>query len=207
MTDKIEKFDDVNELERDMLKELGSIGTGNAATSLSSMLNTNVLINLPEVKIANFSDAIYTLGDPEEAVIAVFSEFQGEFDGIMMFILRMDFANNITKSMMNKEADDYSQLDEISLSAITEVGNILMSSYVNSLASFTNFDIKMSTPAVSINMLGGLLNVAMVEVGYEADKLLLVKGQFKVGEIEHNASLLLVPSIPSLNNLMKKLGL
>ncbi len=207
MHDKIERFDDVSEMEKDALKELSSIGTGNAATSLSSMLNTNVSIKLPEVRILSFSDAIYALGDPEEAVIAVLSEFNGDFEGLMMFILRMDFANTITTAMMGKQVFDYSQLDEMSLSAITEVGNILMSSYINSLATLTGFNIAMDTPASSINMLGGLLNVAMVEVGYEADKLMLVTGQFKLGEIEHNASLLLVSGVSSVDKLMKKLGL
>ncbi len=207
MHDKIQKFDDVNEMEKDALKELSSIGTGNAATSLSSMLGTNVSIQLPEVKILNFSEAIYSLGQPEEPVIAVFSEFDGEFDGLMMFILRLDFANNITKAMMQKEVSDYEELDEMSLSAITEVGNILMSSYINSLAELASIDITMGFPSASINMLGGLLNVAMVQVGYEADKLMLVTGQFLVGGIQHDANLLLVSGVSSVDKLMKRLGL
>ncbi len=207
MSEKIQKFDDVNDIERDALKELSNIGTGNAATSLSAMLGTDVSIKLPEVKILSFSDAIYSLGEPEEPVIAVFSEFSGDFDGLMMFILRLDFANTITKAMMQKEASVYDELDEMSLSAITEVGNILMSAYINSLATLSGLEITMGFPAASINMLGGLLNVAMVQVGYEADKLMLVTGEFKLNGKEYDADLLLVSGVSSVDKLMKKLGL
>ena len=38
----IKSYEEMNELEMDILKEIGSIGGGNAATAMSSMLNAKV---------------------------------------------------------------------------------------------------------------------------------------------------------------------
>ena len=41
-------FNELNGLELDTLREIGSIGTGNAANALSSMLGCKVTIEVPE---------------------------------------------------------------------------------------------------------------------------------------------------------------
>ena len=58
------KYEDINNFELDILKELGSIGTGNAATALSGVLSKKVKMSLPEVKIMDFNKAIYEFGGP-----------------------------------------------------------------------------------------------------------------------------------------------
>lgn len=47
----MKNFDELNVLELDTIREIGSIGTGNAATALSSMLGCEVRIDVPEVRI------------------------------------------------------------------------------------------------------------------------------------------------------------
>ena len=47
----IKSYEEMNELEMDILKEIGSIGGGNAATAMSSMLNAQVNMSLPKVVI------------------------------------------------------------------------------------------------------------------------------------------------------------
>ena len=47
----IKNYDELTSMEIDTLREVGSIGTGNAATALSSMLNREIRITYPEVRI------------------------------------------------------------------------------------------------------------------------------------------------------------
>ena len=47
----IKSFDQLTSMEIDTLREIGSIGTGNAATAMSTMLGRQVRITLPEVRI------------------------------------------------------------------------------------------------------------------------------------------------------------
>ena len=50
----IKNYDELSALEIDTLREVGSIGTGNAATALSSMLNREIRITYPEVRIMGY---------------------------------------------------------------------------------------------------------------------------------------------------------
>ena len=61
----ISRYEEINEMKLDIFKEMGSIGGGNAATALSSMLNARVSMALPRAEILEFNDALARLGDPD----------------------------------------------------------------------------------------------------------------------------------------------
>ncbi len=197
----------LSEMSKSALREITNIGMGNAATSMTNLLGKSVDISIPKVSAKSFSEAQYTLGEPEEEVIAVMARISNDLDGIILFILKIDFASDMTESMMGLKLNEYREIDEMSFSAIIECGNIVISSYLKALGEMTGFDIKLSVPDGTINMLGGVMNVPMVEVGYETDKLLMVTGEFIIGDTHHEGCLLMVPKVESLNKLLGRLGI
>ena len=126
---KITRYEDMDNLCKDMMKEIGSIGTGNAATALSSMLQTEVRMEVPRVELLGFTEAVDHVGDPEDMVCCVLVEMQQGINGMMLFLLKLDFINEILKRTLGKEVQDYGELGELELSAVTEVGNIIISNY------------------------------------------------------------------------------
>ncbi len=200
-------FSNLSEMSKSALREITNIGMGNAATSMTNLLGKSVDISIPKVSAKSFSEAQYTLGEPEEEVIAVMARISNDIEGVILFILKIDFASDMTESMMGLKLSSYAEIDEMSFSAIIECGNIVISSYLKALGEMTGFDIKLSVPDGTINMLGGVMNVPMVEVGYETDKLLMVTGEFIVGDTHHEGCLLMVPTVESLNKLLRKLGI
>ena len=54
----IKSYDELTSLEIDTLREIGSIGTGNAATALSQILKREIRITQPEVRIMGYNEAI-----------------------------------------------------------------------------------------------------------------------------------------------------
>ena len=204
---KITRYDEMNGLGLDLIREIGSIGTGNAATALSSMLNKTVRMTLPDVQILGYNEAIKFLGDPEEIVAAVLVKMTGEINGLMLFILKMDFINEVLSSVMQQEIEDYYQLNVLETSALEEIGNIIISSYVNAMSTLSEVTINLSVPDIAINMLGAILSVPMVEFGYQTDKMMMISGQFVIGGKVLHSDLLMMPDIMSLNFLMEKLGI
>ena len=79
---KIKNYDELTALEIDTLREVGSIGTGNAATSLSQMLGCEVRITLPEVRIMGYNEAIDWIGGPEAITAGVLVGISGEVNGL-----------------------------------------------------------------------------------------------------------------------------
>lgn len=203
--EEIRNYDDLGELALDVIKEVGSIGTGNAATAVSSLLQSNVRISLPDVKILGFNETVNVLGSPEEPVAAVLVQMSGDINGIMLFLMRIDFIHAVLETMLGKNVAGYNDLDGMDMSALTEVGNIIISSYVNALSGLSGMEIDLSVPAASVNMLGGILSVPMIELGLETDKIMINLGKFILEEKHLDSSLLMLPDIPSLNNLIKKL--
>jgi chemotaxis protein CheC len=204
---KIRRYDDMNGLGLDLIREIGSIGTGNSATALSSMLGKSVRMTLPDVQILGYNEAIKFLGDPEEIVAAILVKMTGEINGLMLFILKLDFINEVLSSVMQKEIEDYYQLNVMETSALEEIGNIIISSYVNAMSTLSDVTINLSVPDIAVNMLGGILSVPMVEFGYQTDKMMMISGQFVIGGKVLHSDLLMMPDIESLNFLMEKLGI
>lgn len=202
----IANYEDMNALELDVIKEIGSIGTGNAATALSQVLRKTTRMSLPAAYVLGYNEAIEMVGMPEEIVAAVLVKMSGEINGMMLFILKIDFINAVLDSVLSRDINDYMDLTELEKSALEEIGNIIISSYVNAMSGLTGVAIKLSIPSIAINMLGGILSVPMAEFGYETDKLMMINGKFIVDNKVLDSNLLMMPDIQSLNYLMQKLG-
>ena len=202
----IKKYEEMNALELDILKEIGSIGGGNAATALSSMLSAKVNMALPRVEILGFNEAIEKMGHPEDVVAAIFVEMSGEIHGIMLFIVPQEFSDDILFRMLGKTRAELLELEEIDTSVLTEIGNIVISSYVTALSSLTNVEVELSVPQFTVNMLGGILSVPIAMMGQHSDRIMMVTGDFKIDGKALHSSTLLLPGVESLNILMKKLG-
>ena len=202
----IKKYEEMNALELDILKEIGSIGGGNAATALSSMMSAKVSMALPRVEVLGFNEAIEKVGDPESVVAAIFVEMSGEIHGIMLFIVPQNFSDDILFRMLGKTRVELLELEEIDVSVLTEIGNIVISSYVTALSALTNVEIDLAVPQFTANMLGGILSVPIAIMGQYSDRIMMVTGDFNIDEKALHSSMLLLPDVESLNILMKKLG-
>ena len=202
----ISRYEEMGELEFDILKEIGSIGGGNAATALSSMLSSQVQMAVPSVKILDYNEALAILGDPEELVAAIFVEMAGEVSGIMLFVLTKEVSDEILFRMLGKTESDLLAMEEIDSSVLIEIGNIVISSYITAMSSLTGVNVELSVPQLAINMLGGIMSVPIAMMGQHSDKIMMITGDFKIDGKALDSTMLLLPDVESLNVLMKKLG-
>ena len=138
----MKNFNELSGLELDTLREIGSIGTGNAATALSSLLQCEVRIEMPEVRILGYNEAIDWIGGPEVITAGVLVRLGGEINGIMLSVQQMDFINQVLGRMMNRTVCEYGQLSELDRSALVEVGNIMISTFVNALSGLAGVTIQ-----------------------------------------------------------------
>lgn len=202
----LKKFDELSAMELDVLKEIGSIGTASAATALSGIVNREIRMTIPEVTILGYDASIRKLGDPEELVSAVLVHMSGDMKGCMLFVIKKALVDVFMSSLLNKEIDDLLQLGEMEVSAINEIGNIMISSYINAMSSLIGVSIDLSVPGIAVNMLGGILSVPIAEFGYTTDKLMMINGNFVIENHVYESNILMLPEIESLDFLMRKLG-
>lgn len=201
----INSYEEMTSLQIDVMREIGSIGTGNAVTALSSLMNIPVAMGMPTITIEGFNEAVETVGNPEDVVAAVMVAMGGDMSGIIMLVLDKDFINEILSHTINQQIADYDELDEMDISVLTEVGNIVISSYVSAMSGLAGMSIELLVPAISVNMLGGIMSVPMAELGYETDKLMMIQGSMRIESKKFDNDILMFPHIKSLNTLLDKL--
>ena len=168
----MKNYEDLNVLELDTIREMGSIGTGNAATALSSMLGCEVRIDMPEVRIMGYNEAIDWIGGPEVITAGVLVHMSGELNGIMLSVQQMEFVNLVLQRMVGRTVQEYEQLDDLDRSALVEVGNIMISTFINALSSLAEITTRLTVPAFAVDMQGAILTVPMAEFGGQSDYIM-----------------------------------
>ncbi|HWQ77398.1 MAG TPA: chemotaxis protein CheC [Anaerovoracaceae bacterium] len=206
----LNNYDELNDMQIDVLREIGNIGAGNAATALATILDEKVEITLPKVRITDFNTAVNALGGAETMTVGVLVNFEGEARGMVMFLLNMEDAKAIMSILIQEEdekEDGDGRLSELKLSAIKEIGNILGSSYINSISTLTGLNIRISIPYIAIDMAGALMSVPIIEFGSIGDKVMFIEECFMAEEDRLSSNIIMFAEIETLKLIMERLGL
>jgi len=198
--------DALKDVHIDILREIGNIGAGNATTALSKMLNKPINMGVPKVNVLEFKDVSTVLGGEETEVVGILLTLSGDISGMMMFILDFKSAARLVNILMGKDVEDISSFDEMELSAMQEIGNILAGSYLNSLAALTNLTIAPSVPHLTIDMAGAILSVPAIEFSKVGEKVLFIETGFSQGEHMVEGYYILIPDMISFKKLLNTLG-
>ncbi len=190
----------------DVLQEIGNIGAGNATTALAQMLNTKVDMTVPRVLLLDFKDVGDMMGGAEQVMAGIYLQLTGDIDGSIMFLLEQKAARHLVNKLTMQEKGDDEPFDEMELSALKEVGNIITGSYLNSLSMMTNMTLLPSVPAVTVDMAGAILSVPAIEFGMMGDKLMLIETQF-FDEIKLSGYFILLPDLDGYSKILASLGL
>ncbi|MCR4434475.1 MAG: chemotaxis protein CheC [Clostridiales bacterium] len=202
-------IDDLNNMQLDVLREIGNIGAGNAATALAKMLNKKVNMDVPKVKILEFKYVNDILGGADQLVVGILLRVNGDLTGNIMFMLDINAAHALVDMLMGdfaSNASESAEFSEIEISALKEIGNILASSYLTSMSALTNLKIMPSVPDIAIDMAGAILSVPAIEFGKIGDTVLYIETEFLEGNSRVVGDFFLVPDMESYEVLLRALG-
>ncbi|HWP50828.1 MAG TPA: chemotaxis protein CheC [Clostridia bacterium] len=199
-------YSDLNAIHLDVLREIGNIGTGNAATSLAAMLQKPVSISVPTINVLDYEKVSELLGGPETMIVGIMLTISGEVSGMMMFLLEKDFAHAIVNDLLGGCFQGFHELDELSISALEEIGNIMAASYVNAIAQLTGLTIDISVPSMTVDMAGAILSVPAIYFADISDKVIFIQDEFNGDSENMTSHILLIPTADSLQRIMRNLG-
>jgi chemotaxis protein CheC len=201
-------LDKINNMQYDVLREIGNIGAGNATTALSQMINSKIDMKVPNVELLEFKDLPDIVGGAEKIVVGILFTLQGQIDGMMMFMMDMPASRHLVNLLMGgSEEGGTEEFTEMELSALKEIGNIIAGAYLSSLSELTNLVIASSIPYLSIDMAGAILSVPAIEFGKIGDKALLIETEFGDDLKAVNGYFILIPSLKSYGAILSSLGL
>jgi chemotaxis protein CheC len=198
----------MDNMQYDVLKEIGNIGAGNATTALSQMINAKIDMKVPNVELLEFKELSDIVGGAENIVVGILFTLEGQIDGMMMFMMDMASARHLVKLLMGVSDDMASEdFTEMELSALSEIGNIIAGAYLSSLTILTNILITSSVPYMAIDMAGAILSVPAIEFGKIGDKALLIETEFGDETNAVNGYFILIPTLESYTAILSSLGL
>ncbi len=202
----MEKYSDLNENAKDVLTEIGNIGTGNAVTALSQMMARQIDMERPVVRIMEFNEVPEMLGGTEEVRVGVLLEIKGDINGMFMFLISEPFLKVMLEGLMGCQVDGVHDLDPLSISAVGEIGNIMCCSYINALTRLMDIKVHVSVPDICIDMIGAILSVPMIHFASMSDELLLIEDRYHFGDMSVVSHVLFLPEMDSLERIFHALG-
>ncbi len=196
---------DLDDMEKDALKEIGNVGAGNAATAFAQFLDRKIDMTVPSVKILPLSEAQEITGDSSEVVAGILLQVMGEAPATILFMVTSDSVEHLVNMVADKEVD-FNDLEEVDISALKEIGNILSGSYLNALNRMTGFNLVQSVPDSAIDMAGAIISTSLIPVGKTSDYTMLIETKFIDQGEEIEGYFLLIPHSDSLQKILNALG-
>lgn len=197
---------DIYSRNLDILSEIGNIGAGNATTALAQIIGNKVNMDVPQVRLLGFNELTEIIGGAENIVIGIMCRIEGDLTGMMMFMLEKAAAHRLIDIfMMDFDDGCEDEFSEMKLSALHELGNIIVGAYLNALAGLTGLKIIESIPHLSIDMAGAILSVPAIEFGKMGDEALLIESRFFEEDRAASGYFILIPDVPSYDTILKSL--
>jgi len=197
---------EVTQIQLDALREIGNIGSGHAATALSTLLQRRIDMSVPEVWAVPFEQVSVVVGQIDMPQAAIYVKVEGEAPGKAVFFFPVESAEIVVQALFgsNEPMDIYT--NEMAQSALKEVGNILVSSFLMALTQFSGIPLQPSVPALAVDMIGASLDAIFLEEGTLDDMVLFIDTQLSgIPKIE--GQFIFLPDEGSLEKLLGAMGL
>ncbi|MDY6795626.1 MAG: chemotaxis protein CheC [Actinomycetota bacterium] len=191
-------------LQLDALREVGNIGSGNAAVALSTMVDKKVLLSVPRASLVPLVKVSDLVGGAETPVVGIYLHISGDASGSMLLLLEESSAEQLAQLMCSKDSEG--ELTTVQQSALQETGSILAGSYLNALSQMTSILLRPSVPGFAMDMAGAIIDFILVEISQSEDYVLVIETEFDIMQKKIRGHLILFPDLGSLDVILGRLG-
>lgn len=170
----------LNNVQMDILKETSNIGMGHAATALSQMIGHPVKLRVPHVTITKISQVPEYLGGAEKMMVGITLQVLGDARGSILLLFPQESAHRLLCNLIGDQGKVLI-MNEVTISALKEVGNILSSAYLSALGSMLHKTLIPSVPLLAYDMAGAVVDYVLIDLSKSSDLAMLVETDF-IGE-------------------------
>ena len=189
----------LGEMELDILKELGNIGAGHAATALSKLLDKEIDIEVPRIRIGEIKNLSKEfISDIIAGVIIALQDLEENKSGYLYIMFPVDASKQIATDLFGMEAFD----DEMYESTIMEVGNILASSFCDASAEFMDIILLPSPPNFAVDVPTAVVDSVISKMAEKTDYIIIFETSL-TSESNIKIYLALLPEPSLLEDIMK----
>lgn len=199
-------YKEFDQIRLDAFKEITSIATGNAATSLSVLLGKRVDITVPGIVVEQVTNIPTLLGERENKVMVLNFTVSGQFRGNIMLLFSPSECLGLINMLTGQRVNDVENLSEMELSAIKELGNIVTGSYIRVLAEGLGVRAKYSVPAFAYDMLGAVFDETLACLSSDTEQAVVMESEFIVKNEMYRGYLVFILTPIAVKVLIKALA-
>lgn len=189
--------------QKEMLNQILKLSTDSSAVALSEMTDRSIFLQSPQIDIVSLESIINVVGGAESGAISICLIFSGEVNGSILLIFPGKSAFALVSLVMQEDMSDREDLDEMSISVLGEVGNLVSSYFLSTLSDHVGLDLRPSSPMVVQDMVGATVSSAILMLERAPEEILYVKTQIIVENNKTDGHILLFTDEESLQTLLK----
>jgi len=197
----------LNQIRMDALREISSIATGQAATSLSTMISRKVDIAIPNVLIEPLKGIPDFFGGQEKDMTAIYFSVTGQISGSFLFVLSPSDTLRLATLLCGQEADKIESISEMGISALKELGNIITGSYVRVLAHELKIKMTYTVPGFAYDMVGAILDNILAQLSLKSDNAIILESEMTIRKELFQGHLILIMAPKAINTIIRALGI
>jgi len=196
---------DLNDNQKDALRELGNIGASHAATTLSTMLNTPIMLNVPEISIVDLRAINEQIEQGLAAMVVFTMEGQMAKAGYVILHVPQESVIQMTSIMLGLPIEPDRPLNEMDESAINEIGNIMVSAFLDGTAELLGIIMLPSPPRTIFDYPKNVFDLVIKESNILYDNVVFFKTELICDEHELSLNIFMLPNPPVLLDIVKML--
>lgn len=199
----------LTEAQRDALMGICSVGMTKSARQLSVLLNSDIVITIPEI---NMFDARTLCQDklfPVNNILSyVYHEMSGDMLGRAVLVFQRSHATLLTRAVVY----DVPQLSEEEIraceqEAMLEIGNIIISSCMGAIVNMLPCRITLGLPKYGEDDIDHLIKMQLNDVNNLSSEIMLIETKLETFGQDISGKLLLILTLNSIMHLFEKLNL
>lgn len=190
-------------VQLDALKEVINIGGGNAATSLSQLINKPVHMTVPIIEVMAYEDLFEQVMSEDTMIDAVLTKMFGQAEGVFLLVGLEEDMKHLASIMLPENSEINPEMID---SALKELANILVNSFLNAVTKLLDINLLTSIPLLTRDMFGAIVSSVYMESGQYDDTILILKNEFYYMGERMEAALYFVPTPGVLDKLFSVLG-
>ncbi len=203
-------INNVNQTTLDFFREIENIGAGHAATALSMMTGRQITISVPRAQLCGYNEITHIMNGPENVVVGLLVGISDDLRGFILLVLDLKDARVLVSTLLGEPMENVSEdgeFSEMQVSALREVANILIGSYITAISELTGLRINASVPELVVDMAGAVMNLLAAAYGEYGDHVLFLETRFSDQGQSLYGHFFLIPYIESYQTLLTKMGI
>jgi two-component system chemotaxis sensor kinase CheA len=167
--------EELKESKGPLIEEIHNTGAIQASIALSRLTGSEVRVSFPESQIVQLGEVAGFCGGEETPVGGLYVGIEGSLDGAILMVIPVPSMLRFHERILRLAPGACTSLEEVDLSAVSELGNILASSFINAISDGAQLNVKSEVPEISVDMCQPVIDSVLARFNPPGDRILLTK--------------------------------